>query len=356
MDWKLLALLLFSFLLVGADLNQNAQRVQTRKIQIYSTTYNVNAMNPPHKIDWLYNKTDNNPPDLLIIGLQEIVQLNFPKVITGLLMELKWVKTLERSLTDKYQIIGHHRLVGIFVAVFKRVDSNFHVKQMHKASVATGLAKVYGNKGAVGISLILDSMRLAILSSHLTAGQTQAAKRKHDFQKIAQDMHFNGPVRTLFDHDVVIWLGDLNSRLNTNNYDDVIRKINQNALIGLLEIDQLRVSQQEKTAFAGFRELPITFKPTYKYDIGTNTFDTSKKHRTPAWCDRILFWQKLPQINIQQLTYTSQQDIVFSDHRPVQSMFNLSLDSAEFSASEVDKSIQEWKEQSEEGQHDWRVF
>lgn len=32
-----------------------------------------------------------------------------------------------------------------------------------------------------------------------------------------------------------------------------------------------------------YGEAPITFEPTYKYDKNSNTYDTSKKFRTPAW-------------------------------------------------------------------------
>lgn len=36
-------------------------------------------------------------------------------------------------------------------------------------------------------------------------------------------------------------------------------------------------------AFLGYEEGPITFRPTYRYDIGTDTYDTSEKLRIPAW-------------------------------------------------------------------------
>ena len=36
----------------------------------------------------------------------------------------------------------------------------------------------------------------------------------------------------------------------------------------------------------GFREHPIQFRPTYKYDPGTDNFDTSTKQRIPSYTDR----------------------------------------------------------------------
>ena len=36
-------------------------------------------------------------------------------------------------------------------------------------------------------------------------------------------------------------------------------------------------------AFSGYQEGPLLFRPTYRYDIGTDTYDTSEKMRIPAW-------------------------------------------------------------------------
>ncbi|KAH8909242.1 endonuclease/Exonuclease/phosphatase [Coniochaeta sp. PMI_546] len=65
----------------------------------------------------------------------------------------------------------------------------------------------------------------------------------------------------------------------------------QATLDSLLPHDQLRRMMKERKAFHdGWREGPITFLPSYKYDVGTiNLFDSSEKRRAPSWCDRILY-------------------------------------------------------------------
>lgn len=65
----------------------------------------------------------------------------------------------------------------------------------------------------------------------------------------------------------------------------------QTTLDSLLPHDQLRHVTSNKKAFhEGWREGPITFLPTYKYDVGTvGLFDSSEKKRAPSWCDRILY-------------------------------------------------------------------
>ncbi|KAJ8121046.1 hypothetical protein ONZ43_g2408 [Nemania bipapillata] len=65
----------------------------------------------------------------------------------------------------------------------------------------------------------------------------------------------------------------------------------QATLDSLLPHDQLRIAMKKEKAFhEGWQEGPITFLPTYKYDVGTiGLFDSSEKKRAPSWCDRILY-------------------------------------------------------------------
>jgi len=53
----------------------------------------------------------------------------------------------------------------------------------------------------------------------------------------------------------------------------------------LLEHDQLRKEMRNNNAFRlqSFEEAPITFKPTYKYNAGSEEYDSSEKRRIPAW-------------------------------------------------------------------------
>ncbi|KAJ4423276.1 hypothetical protein N0V82_002003 [Gnomoniopsis sp. IMI 355080] len=68
----------------------------------------------------------------------------------------------------------------------------------------------------------------------------------------------------------------------------------QATLDSLLPHDQLRrMMKQGKVFHNGWHEGPITFLPSYKYDVGTiGYFDSSEKKRAPSWCDRILFRTK----------------------------------------------------------------
>ena len=65
----------------------------------------------------------------------------------------------------------------------------------------------------------------------------------------------------------------------------------QATLDSLIPHDQLkRLIRERKLFHDGWHEGPITFLPSYKYDVGTvGLFDSSEKRRAPSWCDRILY-------------------------------------------------------------------
>jgi hypothetical protein len=72
--------------------------------------------------------------------------------------------------------------------------------------------------------------------------------------------------------------------------------------------------------FPYYSEARITFAPTYKYDLNSDTYDTSEKARIPAWCDRVLRKGD----NIRQIHYDA-APLKFSDHRPVYATFQVMI-------------------------------
>ena len=127
----------------------------------------------------------------------------------------------------------------------------------------------------------------------------------------------------VLDNEICILNGDLNYRIDTMSRDTVVKAVRSNNLAKLLERDQLLLSRRRYPLFRvrAFRECPITFAPTYKYDVGSDTYDTSEKRRAPAWCDRILY--RGPGI-IKQIEYR-RHELRVSDHRPVSGVFKMRI-------------------------------
>ena len=85
-------------------------------------------------------------------------------------------------------------------------------------------------------------------------------------------------------------------------------------LAELASADELRLEKTAGRVFVGYVEGPLAFAPTYKYDRGTDDYDTSSKQRAPAWCDRIL-WRESQ--SVRRLRYGRCEELRTSDHRPV---------------------------------------
>jgi len=177
---------------------------------------------------------------------------------------------------------------------------------------------------------------MCFINCHLAAGQTQTKDRNNDISTILdnsvfpaerdhsvrQDSYIGGGDGTMIlDHEICILNGDLNYRIDTMNQLTVVQAVKNNNLSKLLERDQLLASKRKNPWFKlrAFHELPITFSPTYKYDVGTDQYDSSEKKRAPAWCDRILYRGR---DRIKQLDY-QRHEVRASDHRPVTGSFEI---------------------------------
>ena len=91
----------------------------------------------------------------------------------------------------------------------------------------------------------------------------------------------------------------------------------------MLKHDQLtqQVAMHAVRAFKVLTENPPCFPPSYKFDVGTNCYDSrSKKARVPAWTDRILHSR-----GVKFLYYNSLMEFTTSDHKPVVAGFEAAV-------------------------------
>ena len=128
-------------------------------------------------------------------------------------------------------------------------------------------------------------------------------------------------ITVLQDHEMTFWVGDLNYRLNDLEVSEVKELLEEGNLPLLLESDQFSLQRQQRKAFVGFKEGKIKFRPTYKYDPGTNNWDSSEKCRPPAWTDRVLWMGE----NVSQMDYRSHENLSVSDHKPVSATFKVGI-------------------------------
>lgn len=107
----------------------------------------------------------------------------------------------------------------------------------------------------------------------------------------------------------------MNYRLVDNPPRQVFNTIDFSEII---KHDQLYQEMQRRRVFVNYTEGAINFRPTYKYDPGTDEWDSSEKNRAPAWCDRVLWKGE----RISQLEYDSVMSLRLSDHKPVYAIFS----------------------------------
>jgi hypothetical protein len=97
-----------------------------------------------------------------------------------------------------------------------------------------------------------------------------------------------------YDPDYGIIAGDLNYRVDLP-YEVATEHANSGKLQMLLENDQLL---KFLPSLPDVFEEPITFRPTFKFDRGSDLYDTSKQQRIPSWTDRVLISIAKPRLAV----------------------------------------------------------
>ncbi|KAK0739737.1 Endonuclease/exonuclease/phosphatase [Apiosordaria backusii] len=355
--------------LQGKMKENDARYCQFEKIKALILTWNAGASTPNSLnyssddrvfIENLLRSSDS--PDIIVFGFQELVDLEDKTLTAKRFLKPKkkegtdqermshqyrnWLEHLKRSLDqhmngELYHVLHSAPLVGLFTAIFVKADLLGRISNLNSAEVKRGMGGLHGNKGAIVVRFMVDDTSLCFINCHLAAGQSGATQRHNDIAAILEasllpserdaSVRFDsfvggGDGTMILDHELCLLNGDLNYRIDTMSRDTVVTAVKAGNLGKLLERDQLLVARRRNPGFRlrAFEELPITFAPTYKYDVGTDNYDTSEKRRSPAWCDRLLYRCGAGRGRIEQLDYR-RHEVRVSDHRPVSGRFRFEV-------------------------------
>ncbi|XP_068007353.1 synaptojanin-2 [Melanerpes formicivorus] len=350
-----------------------------KRVRVAMGTWNVNGgkqfrsniLGTSELTDWLldspklsgvseFQDDKNCPPDIFAVGFEEMVELNAGNIVNASTTNRKmWGEQLQKAIsrTHRYIQLTSAQLVGVCLFIFVRPFHVPFIRDVAIDTVKTGMGGKAGNKGAVSIRFQFYSTSFCFICSHLTAGQTQVKERNEDYKEITQKLSF--PMgRSVFSHDYVFWCGDFNYRIDLT-YEEVFYFLKRQDWKTLLEFDQLQQQKSSGKIFKDFHEGTINFGPTYKYDVGSEAYDTSDKCRTPAWTDRVLWWRKkLPfektagEINLLDsdlnaetkvrhtwtpgaLMYYGRAELQASDHRPVLAIVEVEVQEVNQAARET---------------------
>ncbi|KAL5963680.1 hypothetical protein TSMEX_008598 [Taenia solium] len=306
---------------------------------------------------WIRPPPGHPPADIYVFGFQEL-DLNLAGMAlnkqSASPFENKWLWLLEASMESLlnpssvrfgtlrrwvkrsgggFKRLSIVRLAGLLLVVYvcNRLSQQAIISDIAIQSVPTGMFNLMrvpfsqGNKGAVGLRLTVYNHSLCFLNCHLAAGPGSCERRNQDYGEIMRKMMFEQrslqepPRYTLVnDHDQVFLFGDLNYRLTGLDLNENLAAITRKDYGLLVKFDELSQQQAQKRVLQGFSEGKITFPPTYKFDLTSNSYYIADG-RMPSYCDRILWKGKY----VEQLRYQSHEDFRLSDHKPVSAYFKI---------------------------------
>ncbi|XP_074746044.1 inositol polyphosphate 5-phosphatase K isoform X4 [Strix uralensis] len=342
-----------------------AHRGAVRELRLHLVTWNVGTASPPPDVTSLLQLNSLGPTvDMYVIGLQE-VNSRITNFLSDLAFDDPWSIFFMTVLSPLgYIKLSSVRMQGLLLLLFvKHVHLPF-IRDIHTHYTRTGLYGYWvltavsenvvhlsyqGNKGGVTVRMSLYGHTVCFMNCHLPAHMENTEQRLDDFEKILE-MQFEGEnIPSTLDHDVLFCFGDLNFRIADYGIHFVRESINNKRYNLLWEKDQLNMAKKKEPFLQEFIEGPLQFKPTYKFDLYSDVYDTreqkslfwfNEKKRKPAWTDRILwrvknlcqhaskedkFTEEEQTISVTLNNYISHMSYGISDHKPVTGTFGLEL-------------------------------
>ncbi|CAG5122412.1 unnamed protein product [Candidula unifasciata] len=322
-----------------------------RKVNVFVGTWNMNELKDLKTSidDFILPERCDYVQDIYAIGTQE-----------NNMAKKEWEITVQETIGPSHVLFHSVSLGSLHLAVFIRRDLIWFCSDPEDDAISLRAVTMVKTKGAIGICFSLFGTSYLFINCHLTSDRDNETSRKKsrlgDYCKVITEMKLpksssNSPsgkpadVTSVF--DCIFWFGDLNFRIERKRHA-VERKVNQITseefpnFETLLGGDQLLNYMAEGKIFGGFQEGRINFHPTFKFDINSDTYDSSSKNRVPSYTDRIMFRSKKKH-DITCLHYDAVMTIKASDHRPVYGQFETVIkpgrDNMVYSVGHFDRAV-----------------
>ncbi|NWU67610.1 INP5E phosphatase, partial [Pterocles burchelli] len=336
--------LLASGALLGAE--ELSRYFPDRSIGIFVATWNMQGQKelPVNLDDFLLPTDPDYAQDMYVIGVQE-----------GCPDRREWEIRLQETLGPHYVMLYSAAHGVLYMSVFIRRDLIWFCSEVEYATVTTRIVSQIKTKGALGICFTFFGTSFLFITSHFTSGDSKVNERKLDYNKTIQALTLpknvpdTNPYRSSSTDvtsrfDEVFWFGDFNFRLNKDRetVDSILNQNPETDVSKLLAYDQLTSEMSRGSIFKGFQEADIHFRPSYKFDIGKDSYDTTSKQRTPSYTDRVVYRSRYRD-DIHAVKYSSCPVIKTSDHRPVFALFRVKVrpgrDNIPLAAGQFDREL-----------------
>ena len=257
-------------------------------------------------------------PEFYILGFEEI-KSNYDKKIKEKIT--KMLHQINNNSNDPYQFMKELEQSGTYILVFVKASCIKYINNFDQLYIKKSYVS---NKGSCLIRFNINDTSLALSCNHLSYGEDKNEERKEEIKDILNSVFRKYPNLSFKNYDYFFLFGDLNIRLDLWLNDQLMidlvknrsREINGD-FTKLYNYDQFLKYEKESNIISEMSEAKIRFSPTYKYLIGSTSYDTTK--RIPSWCDRI-FYKKYSETI--PLAYNKCL-LTLSDHQPIYGIYKI---------------------------------